>query len=57
MIAALPILSGIQLILSALNFDIRNVPKLPKAFAMGSEFECGGHAAWAPMHPVRGHER
>jgi glycosyltransferase involved in cell wall biosynthesis len=29
MIAALPILSGLQLLLSALNFDMRNVPTLP----------------------------
>jgi glycosyltransferase involved in cell wall biosynthesis len=29
MIAALPILSGMQLLLSALNFDMRNVPSLP----------------------------
>ena len=29
MIAALPILSGTQLLLSALNFDMRNVPTLP----------------------------
>ena len=29
MIAALPILSGTQLLLSALNFDMRNVPSLP----------------------------
>ncbi|HZC38357.1 MAG TPA: hypothetical protein VE221_06755, partial [Sphingomicrobium sp.] len=28
MIAALPILSGLQLILSALNFDMRNVPTI-----------------------------
>ena len=30
MIAALPILSGTQLILSALNFDMRNVPTTPR---------------------------
>ena len=30
MIAALPILSGIQLLLSALNFDMRNVPSVPR---------------------------
>jgi dolichol-phosphate mannosyltransferase len=30
MIAALPILSGTQLLLSALNFDMRNVPMLPQ---------------------------
>jgi glycosyltransferase involved in cell wall biosynthesis len=30
MIAALPILSGTQLLLSALNFDMRNVPTLPQ---------------------------
>lgn len=29
MIAALPILSGTQLLLSALNFDMRNVPSMP----------------------------
>ncbi|WP_324808335.1 glycosyltransferase family 2 protein [Sphingomonas sp. LY29] len=29
MIAALPILSGTQLLLSALNFDMRNVPSIP----------------------------
>jgi glycosyltransferase involved in cell wall biosynthesis len=29
MIAALPILSGTQLLLSALNFDMRNVPTIP----------------------------
>ena len=29
MIAALPILSGTQLFLSALNFDMRNVPTVP----------------------------
>ncbi len=29
MIAALPILSGMQLLLSALNFDMRNVPTIP----------------------------
>jgi glycosyltransferase involved in cell wall biosynthesis len=29
MIAALPILSGMQLLLSALNFDMRNVPTVP----------------------------
>jgi hypothetical protein len=29
MVAALPILSGTQLLLSALNFDMRNVPTLP----------------------------
>jgi hypothetical protein len=28
MIAALPILSGLQLVLSALNFDMRNVPSI-----------------------------
>ena len=28
MIAALPILSGLQLLLSALNFDMRNVPSI-----------------------------
>jgi glycosyltransferase involved in cell wall biosynthesis len=35
MIAALPILSGTQLLLSALNFDMRNVPSMPhhKLFA------------------------
>jgi glycosyltransferase involved in cell wall biosynthesis len=35
MIAALPILSGTQFVLSALNFDMRNVPTLPhqKLFA------------------------
>ena len=30
MIAALPILSGTQLLLSALNFDMRNVPSIPR---------------------------
>ncbi|HEX4738942.1 MAG TPA: glycosyltransferase family 2 protein [Allosphingosinicella sp.] len=30
MIAALPILTGMQLILSALNFDMRNVPAVPR---------------------------
>jgi hypothetical protein len=30
MIAALPILTGIQLLLSALNFDMRNVPSVPR---------------------------
>ena len=30
MIAALPILSGTQLLLSALNFDMRNVPAIPR---------------------------
>lgn len=30
MIAALPILTGVQLILSALNFDMRNVPAVPQ---------------------------
>jgi dolichol-phosphate mannosyltransferase len=30
MIAALPILTGVQLILSALNFDMRNVPAVPR---------------------------
>jgi hypothetical protein len=28
MIAALPILTGMQLLLSALNFDMRNVPSV-----------------------------
>lgn len=37
MIAALPILSGTQFILSALNFDIRNVPTVPRASATGGE--------------------
>ena len=35
MIAALPILSGTQLILSALNFDMRNVPALPHHKLLG----------------------
>jgi len=30
MIAALPILTGIQFVLSAINFDMRNVPTLPR---------------------------
>jgi dolichol-phosphate mannosyltransferase len=30
MIAALPILTGMQLVLSALNFDMRNVPAVPR---------------------------
>ncbi len=30
MIAALPILTGMQMILSALNFDMRNVPAVPQ---------------------------
>lgn len=35
MIAALPILSGTQLLLSALNFDMRNVPTLPHQKLVG----------------------
>lgn len=35
MIAALPILSGTQLLLSALNFDIRNVPAMPRQRLVG----------------------
>jgi len=30
MVAALPVLTGVQLILSALNFDMRNVPAVPQ---------------------------
>jgi dolichol-phosphate mannosyltransferase len=36
MIAALPILSGTQLILSALNFDMRNVPTIPRRRVFGA---------------------
>lgn len=35
MIAALPILTGVQLILSALNFDMRNVPSTPRQPPLG----------------------
>jgi hypothetical protein len=35
MIAALPILSGMQLLLSALNFDMRNVPSTPRHPLLG----------------------
>lgn len=37
MIAALPILSGTQFLLSALNFDIRNVPTIARAAAKMSD--------------------
>ncbi|WP_426267536.1 glycosyltransferase family 2 protein [Sphingomonas sp. LHG3443-2] len=50
MIAALPILSGTQFILSALNYDIRNVPNLPRAASMDSDVveRNGGYPARLP---------
>jgi glycosyltransferase involved in cell wall biosynthesis len=42
MIAALPILSGTQFILSAINFDIRNVPTVPRASAIDVGFDRSG---------------
>lgn len=40
MIAALPILTGVQLLLSALNFDMRNVPATPRRSVV---FPVSGH--------------
>lgn len=50
MIAALPILSGTQFILSALNFDIRNVPTVPRASAIGGELTFDGCDVSARFH-------
>ena len=58
MIAALPILTGIQLLLSALNFDMRNVPTLPRhqlfqQFAWpSSPKQATGARPIAPHRPV-----
>ena len=42
MLAALPVLVGVQLLLGALNFDVQNVPREPLQRG-GTLFLGGGH--------------
>jgi dolichol-phosphate mannosyltransferase len=42
MLAALPVLVGVQLLLGALNFDVQNVPREPLQRG-GTRFLGGGH--------------
>jgi len=39
MLAALPIIVGVQLLLSALNYDIQNAPRIPQAAFLGGPTE------------------
>ena len=56
MVAALPIIVGVQMLLSAINYDVQNVPSVPLQKLFADEFEAASSAL--PTQPQDGdHQR